>query len=69
MYVFAKLWKYTACSVFSELQCLTGLSCRLNGVFRFKTIFPVFPIVWLYKGKIVGRKAQVKISEWDMQKR
>lgn len=54
---------------FSELQCLTGLSCRLNGIFIFRTIFPVFPIVWLYKGKIVGRKGQVKINEQEMQKR
>lgn len=54
---------------FFELQCLTGLSCWLNGIFLFKTIFPVFPIVWLYKGKIVSRKVQSKINEQDMQER
>lgn len=50
---------------FFELQYLTGLSCWLNGTFLFKTIFPVFPVVWLYKDTIKGIKVQGKINEQD----
>lgn len=52
-----------------ELQFLTGFSCWLNGIFLFKTIFPIFSIVWWHKGRIVGRKVQGQNNEQDIQKR
>lgn len=52
-----------------ELQFLTGFSYWLNSIFLFKTIFPIFSIVWWHKGKIVGRKVKGQNNGQDIQKR